>query len=125
MSIQTPFRHRSMEVNPRGGIFSADCRRRRKISPREYQYERTDRYRHDREPMLRPDVESLHNADRLNNQELRFVVRNRMLVSFGTAIVTPFDDYDQAITASSTIGPNEFVVLEFPTVTQTWESPGP
>ena len=61
----------------------------------------------------------------LNNQELRFVIRNRMLVSFGTAIVTPFDDYDQAITASFTIGPNEFVVLEFPTVTQTWESPGP
>jgi hypothetical protein len=61
----------------------------------------------------------------LNNQELRFVVRNRMLVSFGTGIVTPFDDYDQAITDSLTIGPNEFVVLEFPTVRQTWESPGP
>jgi Tfp pilus assembly protein PilX len=61
----------------------------------------------------------------LNNQELRFVIRNRMLVSFGTAIVTPFEDYDQAITVSLTIGPNEFVVLEFPTVTQTWESPGP
>jgi type II secretory pathway component PulK len=61
----------------------------------------------------------------LNKQELRFVIRNRMLVSFGTAIVTPFDDYDQAVTASLTIGPNEFVVLEFPTVTQTWESPGP
>ena len=61
----------------------------------------------------------------LNDQELRFVVRNRMLVSFGTGIVTPFDDYDQAITGSLTIGPNEFVVLEFPTVRQTWESPGP
>jgi Tfp pilus assembly protein PilX len=61
----------------------------------------------------------------LNNQELRFVVHNRMLVSFGTAIVTPFDDYDQTITASLTIGPNEFVVLEFPTVMQTWESSGP
>jgi Tfp pilus assembly protein PilX len=61
----------------------------------------------------------------LNNQELRFVVRNRMLVSFGTAIVTPFDDYDQATTASFTIRPNEFVVVEFPTATQTWESPGP
>jgi Tfp pilus assembly protein PilX len=60
----------------------------------------------------------------LNNRELRFVVRNRMLVSFGTAIVTPFDDYDQAITASLMIGPNEFAVLEFPTVRQTWESPG-
>jgi hypothetical protein len=61
----------------------------------------------------------------LDNQELRFVIRNRMLVSFGTAIVTPFEDYDQAITATLTIEPNEFVVLEFPTVIQSWESPGP
>jgi type II secretory pathway pseudopilin PulG len=61
----------------------------------------------------------------LNNQELRFVVRNRMLVSFGNAIVTPFHDYDQPITTNLTIRPNEFIVLEFPTVAQTWESPGP
>ena len=61
----------------------------------------------------------------LNNQELRFVVRNRMLVSFANAIVTPFHDYDQPITTNLTIRANEFVVLEFPTVTQTWESPGP
>ena len=61
----------------------------------------------------------------LNNQEMRFVVRNRMMVSFGTAIVTPFEDYDQTVTVNLTIRPNEFVVLEFPTVTQTWESPGP
>ena len=60
-----------------------------------------------------------------NNQELRFVVRNRMLVSFGTGIVTPFDDYDQAVVANLTIGPNEFVVIIFPTVRQTWQSPGP
>ncbi len=61
----------------------------------------------------------------LSNQELRFVVRNRMMVSFGTGIVTPFEDYDQTIAASITIRPNEFVVLEFPSVSQTWESPGP
>ena len=31
----------------------------------------------------------------LSNQSLRFVVRNRMKVNFGTGIVTPFNDYDQ------------------------------
>ncbi len=61
----------------------------------------------------------------LSNQPLRFVVRNRMKVNFGTGIVTPFDDYDQTIAANAVIRPNEFVVLEFPTTTQTWSSPGP
>jgi len=61
----------------------------------------------------------------LSNQSLRFVVRNRMKVSFGTGIVTPFDDYDQTITTSAVIRPNEFVVLEFPATTQAWSSPGP
>ena len=60
----------------------------------------------------------------LTNQ-LRFVVRNRMQVSFGTGIVTRFEDYDQTVTTNMTIRPNEFVVLEFPSVNQTWESPGP
>jgi hypothetical protein len=48
-----------------------------------------------------------------------------MKVSFGTGIVTPFDDYDQTIAGNAVIRPNEFVVLEFPTATQTWNSPGP
>lgn len=61
----------------------------------------------------------------LSNQPLRFVVPNRMMVSFGTGIVTPFEDYDQTITSNITIRPNEFVVLEFPSVSQTWTSPGP
>jgi Tfp pilus assembly protein PilX len=61
----------------------------------------------------------------LSNQQLRFVVRNRMMVSFGTGIVTPFEDYDQTTTTNVTIRPNEFVVLQFPSVSQTWESPGP
>jgi hypothetical protein len=61
----------------------------------------------------------------LSNQAVRFVVRNRMKVSFGTGIVTPFDDYDQVVTANMTIRPNEFVVLEFPSISQTWQSPGP
>jgi hypothetical protein len=61
----------------------------------------------------------------LSNQTLRFVVRNRMKVNFGTGIATPFNDYDQTIGANSVIRPNEFVVLEFPTTNQTWSSPGP
>ena len=61
----------------------------------------------------------------LSNQTLRFVVRNRMKVNFGTGIATPFDDYDQTLATNSIIRPNEFVVLEFPTTNQTWSSPGP
>lgn len=61
----------------------------------------------------------------LSNKEIRFVVRNRMKVSFGTGIITPLDDYDQAITTSAVIRPNEFVVLEFPATSQQWSSPGP
>ena len=61
----------------------------------------------------------------LSNQSLRFVVRNRMKVKFATAIARPFEDYDQTITTNVTLRPNEFAVLEFPTTTQTWSSPGP
>ena len=61
----------------------------------------------------------------LSNQALRFVVRNRMKVVFGTGLVTPFHDYDQTITANAVIRPNEFVVFEFPATSQTWTSPGP
>jgi Tfp pilus assembly protein PilX len=61
----------------------------------------------------------------LSNQALRFVVRNRMKVIFGTGLVRPFDDYDQTLTANTVIQPNEFVVFEFPTTSQTWTSPGP
>jgi Tfp pilus assembly protein PilX len=61
----------------------------------------------------------------LSNQALRFVVRNRMKVLFGTGIVTPFEDYDQTITTNAVIRPNEFFVFEFPTTSQTWTSPGP
>jgi Tfp pilus assembly protein PilX len=61
----------------------------------------------------------------LSNQTLRFVVRNRMKLLFGTGIVTPFNDYDQTISANTVIRPNEFVVFEFPTTSQTWTSPGP
>ncbi|HEY5707479.1 MAG TPA: hypothetical protein VIS96_18115 [Terrimicrobiaceae bacterium] len=61
----------------------------------------------------------------LSNQVLRFVVRNRMKVNFGTGIVTPFHDYDGTRATSVVIRPNEFAVIEFPTTYQTWSSPGP
>jgi type II secretory pathway pseudopilin PulG len=61
----------------------------------------------------------------VSNQALRFVIRNRMKVAFGTGLVTPFDDYDQTISVNAVIRPNEFVVFEFPTTSQTWTSPGP
>jgi hypothetical protein len=48
-----------------------------------------------------------------------------MKVFFGIGFPIPFDDYDQTIVTNVTIRPNEFVVLEFPSVSQTWESPGP
>ena len=56
---------------------------------------------------------------------VRFVLENQMLLRFGTGLVQPFDDYDHSINITTTIQPNEFVVLEFPSVTQTWTSPGP
>ena len=61
----------------------------------------------------------------LSNLPLRFIIRNRMKINFGTGIVTPFADYDQTMTTNGIIRPNEFVVLEFPTTSQTWTSPGP
>lgn len=58
------------------------------------------------------------------NGSLRFALRNRMRLTFGTGIVTPFQDYDQTIpNINLTIRPNEYVVVEFPTVTQTWTAP--
>ncbi|HEY5778261.1 MAG TPA: hypothetical protein VIT00_05955 [Terrimicrobiaceae bacterium] len=59
----------------------------------------------------------------LNNQQLRFVVRNRMNLNFG--IVTPFNDYDETITTNAVVRPNEFIVLEFPTASQQWTALGP
>ena len=61
----------------------------------------------------------------LDRIPLRFVVRNRMKVRFGTGIVTPFEDYDTQVQAPITIRPNEFAVVEFPSVRQDWQSPGP
>ena len=89
MSIQTPFRHRSMEVNPRGGSFpliAAVAERFRLVSintnaPTATATIESQCFVQMWNPYTTPIV--------LNNQELRFVVRNRMLVSFGTAIVTP------------------------------------
>lgn len=61
----------------------------------------------------------------LNNTPIRFIQKNRLRVNFGSGIVTPFNDYDQSTNVSATIQPNEFTVIEFPMVSQTWSSPGP
>lgn len=58
-------------------------------------------------------------------REARFVLKNQMNLNFGTGIVTPFADYDQTITTNLIVRPNEFVVMEFPTINQTWTSPPP
>lgn len=52
------------------------------------------------------------------------VLKNRMKITFGGGISSPFSDYSQTIPLGITIRPNEFVVLEFPSVSQTWTSPG-
>jgi len=53
---------------------------------------------------------------------VRIVIKNRMRVNFGTGIVRTFANYDQATNTSMTIRPGEFVVLEFPTASQTFTS---
>lgn len=52
----------------------------------------------------------------------KIALKNRMRVVFGAGIVAPFSDYEQEV-AMPEIRPNEFVVLEFPPVSQTWVSP--
>lgn len=51
-----------------------------------------------------------------------FAIDNRPLLHFGTATPTAFENYHQSSTASL-LRPNESIVLAFPTVTQTWDSP--
>lgn len=54
---------------------------------------------------------------------LRFTLNNRMRIFFGTGINSAFTNYDATINTNITIRPNEFVVLEFPSTSQTWTSP--
>ena len=53
-----------------------------------------------------------------------FSIDNRPCLHFGTAEPTAFENYHQT-TLAPAIRPNESVVLVFPTVTQTWNSPTP
>ena len=53
-----------------------------------------------------------------------FSISNRPLLHFGTAPPAPFENYQQSVVAPA-VRPNESVVLAFPTVTQTWNSPTP
>jgi hypothetical protein len=52
-----------------------------------------------------------------------FKLENRQRLHFGTALQTPFEDYFQIHSAVSLIYPNESIVVDFPTQTQTWHSP--
>ena len=61
----------------------------------------------------------------LSNTVVRFVLKNRLRVTFGNGIVSPFNNYDQSTNLSTTIQPNEFAVLEFASDSKTWTSPGP
>ncbi|MDD5260473.1 MAG: hypothetical protein PHD76_01355 [Methylacidiphilales bacterium] len=53
----------------------------------------------------------------------RLVARNRMRIHYGTAIVTPLEDYEPAVQTNIIVRPNEFVVVAFPWVSQTFSSP--
>jgi len=56
----------------------------------------------------------------------RIFIGNRAQLIFGDGIVQPFANYDKtAAPLSKEIRPNEFVVIPFAPVTQTWTSPEP
>jgi len=54
---------------------------------------------------------------------VRFEMTNRVRLNFGNGIKTPFANYDATITTNLSIRPNEFVVLEFPSTSQSWSAP--
>ena len=53
----------------------------------------------------------------------RLLIGNRARVLFGTAIETPFHDYEETGTMLPALRPNEFTVVAFKPATQVWESP--
>ena len=55
----------------------------------------------------------------------RIRLTNRQRVNFGSGIVTPLNDYDSTTTATVSVRPNEFKVIAFDAVTQTFTSPTP
>lgn len=54
-----------------------------------------------------------------------FALHNRQQLHFGTAPKAPFQDYLQSNICLSSIRPNESIVIAFPSVIQTWNSPSP
>ncbi len=52
-------------------------------------------------------------------------VSNRQQLHFGTAPARAFDDYLQTNNSVSSLGPNESIVIAFPSVTQQWNSATP
>jgi len=53
----------------------------------------------------------------------RLLIGNRARVLFGTAIETPFRDYEETGSELPALRPNEFTVVAFKAETQVWESP--
>ena len=58
-----------------------------------------------------------------SGKPIRFSLQNRMKLLFGTGIASSFNTYNATISTNLIIRPNEFVVLEFPSASQTWTSP--
>jgi hypothetical protein len=52
-----------------------------------------------------------------------FEIENRQQLHFGTAPTVPFKDYLQTNNYVPALRPNESIVIEFPTVTQKWDTP--
>ena len=53
----------------------------------------------------------------------RITIANRAKVTFGTGLVRPFATYDKTGAAVPAIRPNEFLVIAFDPVKETWTSP--
>ena len=53
----------------------------------------------------------------------RITIANRAKVTFGTGVVRPFAIYEKTATALPSIRPNEFLVIPFDPVKETWTSP--
>ena len=53
----------------------------------------------------------------------RIMIANRAKVTFGTGLVRPFTTYDKTTAGLPGIRPNEFLVIAFDPVKETWSSP--
>jgi hypothetical protein len=55
----------------------------------------------------------------------RLVISNRAQLTFGNGLVRPFATYDKTASALPALRPNEFLVIAFNPVQETWTSPEP